>query len=303
MSNLRNNNLIVVKHNDLINAGYRLNIYESRILLTCVSKLDSMGSISASDVFTVSCEDMHGISKGGSAYDSLKRGTKGLYKRSITIKISDDDELETRWVSSARYRRGLGVVELKFAHDVIPYISELKRDFTKYKLNNVLMFKSNYSIRIYEMLMKWTGNNQTIEVSWIKEKFELQDKYKNIGDLKKWVIDIAIREINDFSDITASYTQIKRGRTVTGFKFEWYPKKTTKVKTHQPKKTMTPAQYERLNQQRCIGKSEAEVRAMIREDASNTERAIKHGGKSATHTQGMKDINSVLAGVIPHKKG
>jgi len=301
----KSNKLVVVKSNELIEAGYKLSVVENRLLLICISKINSMGVLSVNDIFTVTAHEvmeLTGVDRHA-AYEALKEGATRLFNRGINI--HDGSELlKIHWVSSIRYKPDAVEVELQFSQKITPYISELSRNFTKYGLANVMMFKSNYSIRFYEMFKKWAGNKQVVEVEWIKEKFELQGKYKNIGDLKKWVIDIAMREINDFSDITASYTQIKRGRTVTGFKFEWHPKKTTKAKTHQPKKTMTPVQYERLHQQRCIGKSTEEVKAMIREDESNAERATKkHGVKSATHTQGMKDINSVLAGVIPHKKG
>jgi len=297
--------LVVVKHNAVVESCYSLSIFESRIILGCIAQINSMGGLSKDDQYTLVANEIiesAGLSSKNS-YNHLKKAVDRLYERSVIIKLDDDKTLKTRWISGAVYEEGLGLITIRFAQDITPYLSDLTKNFTKYKLNNILLFKSGYSVRIYELLMRWQGSTHTAEIDWLKEKFELQGKYTRLLNFKARVIDPAIKEINDHSDVAVSYTDVKRGRTVTGFKFEWHPKKTTKVKTHQPKKTMTPAQYERLNQQRCIGKSEAEVRAMIREDASNTERAIKHGVKSATHTQGMKDINSVLAGVIPHKKG
>ena len=297
--------LVVVKHNAVVESCYSLSIFESRIILGCIAQINSMGGLSKDDQYTLVANEIiesAGLSSKNS-YNHLKKAVDRLYERSVIIKLDDDKTLKTRWISGAVYEEGLGLITIRFAQDITPYLSDLTKNFTKYKLNNILLFKSGYSVRIYELLMRWQGSTHTAEIDWLKEKFELQGKYTRLLNFKARVIDPAIKEINDHSDVAVSYTDVKRGRTVTGFKFEWHPKKTTKAKTHQPKKTMTPVQYERLHQQRCIGKSTEEVKAMIREDESNAERAAKHGVKSATHTQGMKDINSVLAGVIPHKKG
>jgi hypothetical protein len=50
--------MIVVKHNDLIDAAQRLSIYESRILLTCISRINSKGSLLHTDKFILTVEDV-----------------------------------------------------------------------------------------------------------------------------------------------------------------------------------------------------------------------------------------------------
>jgi len=298
--------LVVVKHNAVVESCYSLSIFESRIILGCIAQINSMGGLSKDDQYTLVANEIiesAGLSSKNS-YNHLKKAVDRLYERSVIIKLDDDKTLKTRWISGAVYEEGLGLITIRFAQDITPYLSDLTKNFTKYKLNNILLFKSGYSVRIYELLMRWQGSTHTAEIDWLKEKFELQGKYTRLLNFKARVIDPAIKEINDHSDVAVSYTDVKRGRTVTGFKFEWQPKKTTKLKAmpHQAKKTMTPAQYERLHPQECIGKSTEEVKAMIRGDASNTERAIKHGGKSDAHIQGMQSISSILDDMIPAKE-
>jgi len=298
--------LVVVKHNAVVESCYSLSIFESRIILGCIAQINSMGGLSKDDQYTLVANEIiesAGLSSKNS-YNHLKKAVDRLYERSVIIKLDDDKTLKTRWISGAVYEEGLGLITIRFAQDITPYLSDLTKNFTKYKLNNILLFKSGYSVRIYELLMRWQGSTHTAEIDWLKEKFELQGKYTRLLNFKARVIDPAIKEINDHSDVAVSYTDVKRGRTVTGFKFEWQPKKTTKLKAmpHQAKKTMTPAQYERLHPQECIGKSTEEVKAMIRGDASNTERAIKHGGKSDAHIQGMQSISSILDDMTPAKE-
>jgi plasmid replication initiation protein len=227
------NKLTVVKSNVIIDAGYRLSIYENRILLTCISQINSMGEVGLNDVFTVTAQDLIGLIglDGKNTYKQLKKAVDRLYERSVIIDLPGHEVLKVRWVSSVKYVEQSGTVELKFSQDMIPYISQLRREFTQYRLNNVLMFKSNYSIRVYELLVKWSGDHKTVTVEWLKQQFQLETKYTRIGDLKKYVLDIAIKEINQYSDMNVQYSQIKQGRNVTGFKFEY------SLKHPQPKKS------------------------------------------------------------------
>jgi len=227
------NKLVVVKNNAIIEAGFRLSIYESRILLICISQINSVEEINVNNVFTVHAADFTDLLKvkGKSSYEYLEKATDKLLNRLITIHLSSTDILKTHWVSSARYRKDLSIVELQFAQQIIPYISHLRREFTQYKLNNVLRFQSNYSIRFYELFIQWKKGERTIEVDWIKQHFQLEDKYNRVTDLKKRVIDIAIKEINVHSDLNVEYEQIKRGRNVVAFKFTYALKNAVKTKS------------------------------------------------------------------------
>ena len=60
------------------------------------------------------------------------------------------------------------------------------------------------------------------------------DEYKIMGNFKLRVLDLAVNEINEKTDLTVSYTQEKRARTITGFKFTVRTKDKPKdVITHQ----------------------------------------------------------------------
>lgn len=219
----KSNKLTVVKHNAIIDGAYRLNIYENRILLVCIGQIDSMADIGPDDKFIVRVQDLIDLVgvDSKSAYCNLEKAANRLYERSVIVDLPDNVVLKTRWISSIKYIKHAGMVELKFAQDMIPYISQLRRDFTKYRLNNVLMFKCNYSIRVYELIVRWSGNEKEIMIDELKKQFQLESKYTRIGDLKKKVLDPAVKEINQYSDMRFSYSQIKRGRNVIGFLFQY----------------------------------------------------------------------------------
>lgn len=137
-------------------------------------------------------------------------------------KITQRKKRKTRWISGIDYVPGEGTVVLSFAAGIIPYLSQLSREFTKYKLKHVARFESVYSIRLYELLVQWSAvGEREIEVEWFKRQFQVGDKYSRVVDLKKRVIDPAIQEINEHSNFWVTYGQPKAGRTITHFQFQF----------------------------------------------------------------------------------
>ncbi|NOQ13237.1 MAG: RepB family plasmid replication initiator protein, partial [Methyloprofundus sp.] len=180
---MKSNNLVVVKHNSVVEAGYQLSIYESRILLTCIAKINSMKPLTVEDRFELSVNDIADLVTlaDKNIYQALKTAIDKLAERWVYIDTPTKKvkKLKTRWVSGIRYMNQEGVIQLTFAGDILPYLSQLSREFTQYRLENVLKFKSTYSIRIYELLCKWSGDEKTLTLEWLRDHFQLNDKYLN----------------------------------------------------------------------------------------------------------------------------
>ena len=215
--------MIVVKHNDLIDAAQRLSIYESRILLTCISRINSKGSLLHTDKFILTVEDVAelvGIDSN-SAYSELKKAVDRLAERWIYfIKPSDRvQEAKSRWVSYVAYIPNEGIIELYFAPHIIPLLSDISKNFTQYKIENVLNFQSMYSLRLYELMCRWGGKEKIVEIEWLKIHLEVGEKHDRIDNFKKWVIENPLEEINKFSNLKVTPEYIKRGRRIVSVKF------------------------------------------------------------------------------------
>ena len=234
--------LTVVKSNKVIEASYLLSLSEQRVLLACIAQIDSMANLTEQYQFEVSAAeivDLVGLDNFSNAYRDLKKSAEKLYDRSVTIDDPDPEnpkieQRKTRWISSIDYIPGEGKLVLNFSSGIIPYISKLSKEFTKYKLKHVARFESIYSIRLYELLVQWSSSGvREIEVEWLKKQFQVSNKYSRLGDLKRRVIDPAISEINKHSNLWVEYGQRKVGRTVTHFQFEFgvkdQPKKIKQV--------------------------------------------------------------------------
>jgi plasmid replication initiation protein len=223
---------LVVKSNKLIEAGFMLSLSEQRLILLAITRVRRDRPLHANDVFTVSAEDfisIFGINHKN-AYRDLETASKQLFSRYITIDTPDPDfpKLKfttTRWISSIGYIPEEGRVVLMFAQKIIPYLSMLESQFTRYKLESIANMTSSYAIRFYELLMQWNRvGRREVSLEWLKQQFQIEDKYKAIKDLKKHVIDPAVSQINEHSDLQVSYDQRKAGRVVTHLIFTFGPK-------------------------------------------------------------------------------
>nr|WP_283697481.1 RepB family plasmid replication initiator protein [Clostridium perfringens] len=109
---------------------------------------------------------------------------------------------------------------LEFSPKVAPYLLELKRYFSQYKLFTPLSFKSKYSIRLYQIFKaNEIRKNFTISLESLREILNLQQKsYESFNRLKERVINTSLEEINK-TDIYVKFEEIKTGRKVTAIKF------------------------------------------------------------------------------------
>ncbi len=243
---MNNNNLTVYKSNAVIQAGYQLTLNEQRVVLACIGLVDPRKELLVTDKFELSAKDfvtLFGVSEKN-AYKALIEVTQTLFKRYIVVENPFPDEprinkLQTHWISSIYYMETEGKLALRFAPDLIPYLSQLQGSFTRYDLKHIGNMTSTYGIRLYELLMQWkTTGTRTIEIDWLKKQFELDASYDRMFDLKKRVIDPAVKDINAHSNYQVSWEQHKTGRRVTHLTFTFAEKQP--LTPEKPKRAVKP---------------------------------------------------------------
>ena len=226
---------LVVKDNALINASYNLDLVEQRlILLAIVEARESGKGINANDPLTVHAEsyiNQFGVHRN-TAYQALKDACNDLFARQFSYqKINERGNIEnyrSRWVSEIGYVDNEAVVKLIFAPAIVPLITRLEEHFTKYELQQVSNLSSAYAVRLYELLIAWrsTGSTPIIELSDFRQRIGVLDtEYKRMERFKTSVLELAIKQINEHTDITVKYEQHKRGRSISGFSFNFKQKK------------------------------------------------------------------------------
>jgi plasmid replication initiation protein len=127
---------------------------------------------------------------------------------------------------------------------------------------------STYGIRLYELLMQWksTGKRE-IEIEWLKKQFELDGSYSAMCDLKKRVIDPAVKDINEHSNYQIKWEQRKTGRKVTHLTFIFSEKKPAK---ETPKRATKPKEETTV-----LGVPKSEIERLARAGESYEQAAIR----------------------------
>ena len=228
---------LVVKDNALINASYNLDLVEQRlILLAIVEARESGKGINANDPLEVHAEsyiNQFNVARQ-TAYQALKDACKDLFARQFSYqeinKRGNVENVLSRWVSEIRYIDDEATVKLIFAPAIVPLITRLEVQFTKYELQQISNLSSAYAVRLYELLIAWrsTGQTPVIELTEFRNKIGiLDDEYTRMGNFKDRVLNLAIAQINEHTDITVKYEQHKKGRSISGFSFSFKPKKAT----------------------------------------------------------------------------
>ena len=220
----------VVKANRLVEASYRLTLVEQQIILFAICRArEEQKGLSPDEPVSISALDfaaMFGIEEGGNVYGQLKEAMLTLYKREVRIYDTHPDSgnprvTNTRWVSSASYIDGAGMIQIIFAPLMIPFITRLESEFTQYRLEKIGKLSSVHAVRLYELLLQYLGlGNREFEILRLKETLGMNVEYADIKNFKKRVIDVSVKQINTHSDITTSYTQRKTGRNVTHLNFK-----------------------------------------------------------------------------------
>lgn len=117
----------------------------------------------------------------------------------------------------------------------MPYIEQLKEHYTKVDLNTVCSFKSKHALTLYKFISSWTNeskkeNKRYLNTKELKELFGLSINdyvYNNkfVRSLfEKKTIDVAIKEINQYSDLKISYDKKKENGKVKSYQFIWIQK-------------------------------------------------------------------------------
>jgi plasmid replication initiation protein len=243
---------LIVKSNQVIEASYQLSSTEQRIVLAAISKISRNDEITDDEIYRVTVDDLRNLGvHEKTAYRDLKDGVNRLYDRSINLAI-DDESIKMRWVQSIRFLESKSVVGLRFSKEILPFISNLSREFTKYSLSDIAGMSSAYAIRIYELLSQYRSiGKREIAVENLRTMLELGKRYPLFADLKRWVIDTAVDQINEYSPLSVTYEQKKTGRKVTHIIFSFKEKSKSINHQNEPDKVykLTDAQINMFGNQ------------------------------------------------------
>ena len=220
---------LVVKTNQLNSALQNLSLPEIRIVqLAIVDARETNTGLSTDKPLRIDAlryaEMFETTRQNG--YKRMKEAEETLFNRRFSYIDDEGKIIKSRWIQQVRYLDDEGAIELVFTLAVVNGISRIdgaEDFFTSYLLEQTSSMDSIYSVRLYELLVQWKAAKHTpmFELAKFRDQLGVEvGEYKAMCDFKKRVLQVAIDEINEKSDIKISYEQVKKGRSIAGFKFK-----------------------------------------------------------------------------------
>lgn len=216
---------LVTQSNKLVMASYKLSLQENRLILAAISKLDSRKiGIHPSSKLDQSTVTVSALEFGATfglgnkkSYEELRDATNNLFERKIS-QIDGKKTTKMRWVSKVVYHEGEGWAELTFSPDVLNHLTLLKNNFTSSKISSISGLKTTYSQRI-RMMCEMFMDTGFLRMSFDDFKESLMLPYKSYSDVKRRVLEPALKEIKDRSDLIVECHAFKRGRVIVTLEF------------------------------------------------------------------------------------
>ena len=210
---------MVRKANSLIEATYKLSAIEQKIVLYLISTISSSDDDFKPYQFKIK-SFFEFIGQSETNYTWLEENLLSLKNRNLRIVYANEDGkkvvLNVNWLSSSKYVEGSGCVELRFDPNMRPFLLQLKNRFTNYHLSNVVQLKSQFSIRIYELLKQYEKIG--------KRAFGLYDlrsilgidenQYYQYTDFRRRVILAAQIELEEKTDICFTFKETRASKKV-----------------------------------------------------------------------------------------
>lgn len=241
---------IVSKSNAIVQKSrYSFTLQEQRMIAYICSKIKPVNAVDRAngtpyqleyDFNIMEYANICGISYSGVFYTQIKASLQGLSEKGMWLMRPDGGEALVHWLNKAIVYKRKGIVKIRIDEDLAPYLFDLKSRFVSYGLKNILNMKSQYSIRIYELIKSYYGlkvgqidhrkgdekDNSPLPVIWVIDLDTFKKRimvdsiktYASFKELKKRILSVAQNEINTLTDIKVEFQPVKEGRRITKLK-------------------------------------------------------------------------------------
>jgi plasmid replication initiation protein len=248
---------LIVKDNRLITAKYHLTLTQIKFISFLSTKIERDDKNFFTYTFKVN-EILEVLDIERTNYKLLRISLRHLMTKHVIIEDSEFIIFETTFLSHFKIDKKADTIEIKFDDLLKPFLLELSQKFTKLSLSKILQFKSQYTIRMYEIiesriniyekyknknLLKFEYELKEIkeillgEYSTKGEELKIPKSYEKYNNFKRKVLDVAFKELEEKGDYYFEYEPIKTGRSYASIKFK-IQKNGEKIKKdfHQKKK-------------------------------------------------------------------
>ena len=211
---------LVAMENGLIPAFARIGKTEKRFLAYCIAQLNPVEETELG-LIEFRVQDFAKIFDLAltHTYEAIRNVADTLNSRSFRRYENGVHKSDT-WVWWSEYNEENGSIKIRLNERLTPLLLNLKeKQFIQFALKQAKDF-TNAGWSLYVILKQWLkAGSQDFEIEELKALMDMTGKYKRWAEFSRQVIEPAIENINEVSDLRVSYEKIKRGRTVTGLSF------------------------------------------------------------------------------------
>lgn len=213
------------QHNAITAARYDYSACQLDLLFCLLSQLKKEDS---PDIpYRINIGDVERMTGRQWNYQQLQEATADMGSR--MFEVESDKTYKQLWMfQKVEYIKGQGCLEIVLSKFIRPYLFELKDNFTSYQLHSALKLSSKYAKRIYQLASQWKdiGETKAYTIDELKLMLKLKDphgkqpeQFEKFSQFKARVLDIAMRQINEHTDIKINYNLIKQGRSFHSIRF------------------------------------------------------------------------------------
>lgn len=236
-------NTIARLDNFLIYHGkFKLTAKEQKIILFLVSRINPIKQ-KRLPAQVVPIKDLKQIivkKGGGSFYEEIEKMSRRLVKKGI--EFSSELKYEGRKLTGYRNwfqsiepienEEGETCLEFLFSEKLIPFLLDIQ-EYTQINYLEILSLGSSFSVRMFLIFRAYRDksgkhNHKGIvryDLLELKKLLGISDKYPDYRNLRKFVIEVLVKEINKGTSIGLSWKPCKKGRSVVAVEFEFWDKR------------------------------------------------------------------------------
>jgi len=205
------------QHNAITSGRYDFTACQLDVLFMLLSLLEQNEM-----TYTIRAKDIELLTGREWNYQQLRKSTEDIGSR--MFEIETNEYYEQIWLfQKIKYLKGQGAFEVMISEPAKPLFFQLKNNFTHFQLKSVLGCTSSYAKRLYMLACQWRTIGKfpkPMPILELKQMLGLVDKkgkeqYSEITGFKKFVLNVAKKQINENTDVNFDYELFKRGRSFT----------------------------------------------------------------------------------------
>lgn len=216
-------NIIILKqHDKLTGAHYEMTALEKNIVYMIMAQFRDDDPSKKDFVLSIQ-EIKDKLKESGQkiSLEQIQEATDKLISRVYSFYDEDGSSVAMALFASTVYTDDNDLIKIEILSGVRHYLFGLKYDFTSFSMLSALRLRSIYAKRIYEMISQHKDAGVfKISVQELRSRLKLtKDKLSGWTDFQKTVLDLPVKEINEKTELNATYTLRKAGPKYTEIEF------------------------------------------------------------------------------------